>query len=166
MTEFSWELLIHCFVIHVTEQWQCQPEWEQMEISVTQASNSAFSQSVSICVISPSDAVGLESLLFWSSCPKKSACSSGSISPFVFQSEETSQPQPRRPSTGGQALQSKVPVAQSKSLLASSGYFRCTWNMRITWLHVMMLHRNLRTFRCHSLSTLEWSSHRNGSCGI
>jgi len=32
MNDFSWELLIHCYETNVTEQWQCQPEWEQMEI--------------------------------------------------------------------------------------------------------------------------------------
>ena len=31
--------VIYCYVTNVTAQRQCQPEWKQMEISVTQASN-------------------------------------------------------------------------------------------------------------------------------
>jgi len=37
--KLSWELLIYCCVTNVTEQQWFQPEWKQMEISVTQASN-------------------------------------------------------------------------------------------------------------------------------
>jgi len=47
MEKFSWEFLIDCYITNVTEQRHCQPEWKQMEISVTQASN-GFIQSVRI----------------------------------------------------------------------------------------------------------------------
>jgi len=39
MEKLSWEHLIYCNLTNVTEQRQCQLEWKQMEISVTQASN-------------------------------------------------------------------------------------------------------------------------------
>jgi len=38
MDEFSREVFVHCHATNVTEQREWQPEREQMEISVTQAS--------------------------------------------------------------------------------------------------------------------------------
>jgi len=39
MEKLSQELLFYCYVNNVTAKRQCQPEWKQMDISVTQASN-------------------------------------------------------------------------------------------------------------------------------
>jgi len=39
MDEFSWKLMIHCYITNDTEQRLCQPEWKKMKISVMQVSS-------------------------------------------------------------------------------------------------------------------------------